>query len=408
MPQIGGEQARSSKRVQPVADFTLEQLTTPLTVDQVKASCYATMASLGVDTTNWKPGAVVRTLFAATAIAVAAGSQLTSRIARMGVVALSEGDWLTVMARNSRRVERITAGFASGTVRISNSGGGVFGFEPDELVVRNRITGKTYVNTAAVNVGAQQADVPVAVRAVEAGSGSSAAAGDITEFETGLPPDLTVTNLTALTGLDEESDVDLRERYDEQLGSLSACGPRDAYAFAAKSAKRADGSAIGVTRVRPIKDAGFGTVTIIVATPSGAVAGDVNDPATDLGAVARAIQTAAAPDAVRVVVLSATPVVLPITCSVTAYEGPLSSEIEAAIKAKLSALISVLPIGGHTEGSGVGKLFRSDLEHAIKSAFPEHIFHVSIASPGSDVVYVQASDVIQLGTVTPTITRVVP
>jgi len=392
-----------------VADFSLEDLITPLSVDEVRASLYSVVGSLGVDTTNWKPGAVVRTLFAATAICVAAGSQLTSKIARMGVASLSEGDWLTLVARYQRNVERITAGFASGTVLVSNSGGGVYDFDPDELVVRNTTTKKTYVNTSVVHVGSLESNVAVAIRAVESGSASSAFAGEIVEFET-PQPGLTVINLAALAGLDAESDPALLVRYDEKLGSLSPGGAADAYNFIAKSAVRFDGTSIGVTRTRAVNDAGYGTVTIYCATDSGAVPGTSSDPATDIGKVNYDIQRFATPLSVTSTATSATPVTLAIsyTLAMRSTAGLSNDAVTAAVEAKLATLVKTLPIGGNVEsGSPPGKLFKSAIEAAIASARPEgEIFHVNVTLPAADYAYVQVSDVVQLGTVTGAITQV--
>ncbi len=382
------------------ARFTLDDLTTPLTVDEAKASLYSVLEQVGVNTTNWKPGAVVRTMFAAVAIAVAAGSQLTSRIARMGVAELSEGDWLTLVAHYGRGVDRIDATFASGTLLLTNIGGGIYSFEPAELVFRNATTKKLYVNTQRVDVpsgGAVPARVSVAVRAVDAGSASSAAAGDVTEFETPFLG-LTVSNSNALVGQDAESDAELRRRYSERLGVLSACGPSDAYAFVAKSATRLDGSPVGVTKVRVVKDSGFGIVSVYVATATGGVPGDAEDPDSDLGRVAAAIRTQAAPHPVTVIVRSATPVVIPVACSISMYATTLTrDEIAARVEAALVELMRNKPIGGDVEVTG-GALFKSDIEAAISGAVPG-IFHVLVTSPGSDL-FLGPSDVAQLGAVT--------
>jgi phage-related baseplate assembly protein len=116
---------------------------------------------------------------------------------------------------------------------------------------------------------------------------------------------VTVTNAAAFVGTDEETDVDLKVRCVAKLGSLSPNGARDAYNFIARSATRADGSPIGITRVRTIPD-GIGGVDVYLATPSGGVTGTSGDPLTDLGAVAAAIWETTEPLAVEATVASAT------------------------------------------------------------------------------------------------------
>ena len=131
---------------------TLETLTTPLTVAEIKTAIYDTMAANGVDTTGWKPGAVVRTMVAGVAIILAAFSALIALLARSGFLSLSEGEWLTLVARYVYDTERITATFATGTVTIDNASGNIYAIDPGDLILLNTATGATYRNTALVNI----------------------------------------------------------------------------------------------------------------------------------------------------------------------------------------------------------------------------------------------------------------
>jgi hypothetical protein len=96
-----------------MALLPLDELTTPLTTDQVKARIYATLASVGVSTTSWKPGAVVRTMIAACAIVMAALSELTANIARSGFLELAEDKWLALVAHHVYGVDKVYATFAA-------------------------------------------------------------------------------------------------------------------------------------------------------------------------------------------------------------------------------------------------------------------------------------------------------
>ena len=60
--------------------YSLAELTTPLTADEVEAALYAALAARGAKTTAWKPGAVVRTIIAGVAIVLAAFSSLVAAI----------------------------------------------------------------------------------------------------------------------------------------------------------------------------------------------------------------------------------------------------------------------------------------------------------------------------------------
>ena len=209
-----------------------------------------------------------------------------------------------------------------------------------------------------------------------------------------------VTNEIALVGADEESDPALRARCLEKLGSLSPFGPWDAYAYAARTATRPDGSRVGVTRVRNVKD-GYGNVYTYVATPTGAVTGDVNDPESDLGCVNEAIQRRAEPLAVTAWVESAVPLVINVSYSVWMYNttGLTREQIVELIATRLSVFMSTQPIGGNVIGSDPGKVFNDAIRTVIESSRPE-IFHAVVSVPPGDAI-AAANQVPVLGTVTP-------
>lgn len=385
--------------------ISLDDLTTPVTKEEAKASIYNVLAIVGVNTTSWKPGAVVRTIIAACAILFAALSQLTALIARSGFLELSSGNWLTLVARHVYGVERTPGTFAAGEITLTNTGGGVYTADVSDLIFSNPTTGKTYRNTGAVSLGASST-LTIPIAAVEVGAASSAAVGAITDMETPLLG-VTVLNAATLTGLDEESDQALRARCLEKLGSLSPNGPWDAYAYAARNAVRADGSTIGITRTRIVRD-GYGNLTTYCATASGAVSGTAGDVTTDLGAVNQAIQTKAAPLGVTATTVSATAVITPITYQAWVYNtvGMSDQQLKDAIATRFTALFAAQPIGGNVIDPDMGKLFVSTIRATI-GATRDEIFHVSVSAPAADVE-LAASEVATLGAITGTITQVVP
>jgi hypothetical protein len=369
----------------------LDDLTSPPSVAAIRTAIYSVLATTGVDTKPWKPGAVVRTIITAAAIVLAAFARLVSLITRSGFLTLAEGDWLTVAAKELRNVDRIDATFASGTITVNNSGGGVYPLDPGDLVVRNSVTKKTYTNTTAVTIGGLQQGVQVAIRATEVGSASSALAGEITEFETPLNG-LSCANPVALVGLDAESDLELQQRCDEKLGALSPFGPADAFAFAAKEATRQDGVRIGVNRVQSQPD-GKGNVYVWVASASGVVSGDASDPTTDLGAVADTIRKRAAPLGVTVIVQSAAPVTVPITYEAWCRKGDLTdADIADAISAELRQFFASPienPIGGARMSTASGALYIDELKSVIGRARRDGdlvgVFRPRLISPAADL-----------------------
>ena len=390
--------------------MTLEELTTPLTVEQVKTTIYTALQSQGAATTSWKPGAVMRTLIAGLAIVLAALSQLQAAIAKMGILDLAEKDWLTLLARYVYGVERIEGTFASGDVELTNNAGGVYAGAAGDLIVQNTTCGKTYRNTAPYALGAGPGTtITVPVEAVELGSESTSTVGEIDGLVTALSG-VTVTNPNTLIGDDEESDPALRQRCRDKLGSLSPMGPFDAYRYAATSARTSDGASAGCTRVKGTAD-GIGGIDIIVADSTGELAGTIGDLSTALGAVDDAIQKLAAPLGITARVASATPLVIDVTYELWLVDdtGLTDAEIEEEIGNALAPFMSEQPIGGLVISPAVGKVYGSALGVIIGNAVNDDdgriagtTIRLAITVPAGDTT-VAANEAPVIGTVTGTI-----
>jgi len=379
--------------------YTLAELTTAQTADEVEAAIYTAVESRGAKTTAWKPGAVVRTIIAGVSIVLAALSSLVASIASGGFLELATGSWLTLVARYVFGVERLDGTFATGDVTLTNASATPYSGGADDLIVANSTTDAVYRSTGAWSVPAfGVADVEVS--AVEAGSDSTSPAGDIDTLVTTLSG-VTVSNAAALVGTDEEEDPALRTRCLERTGALSPNGPKDAYGYAARNAVNSDGDAIGVTRVAT-EAVGDGSINVWVATASGAVTGDPADPDTDLGAVAAAIYEQSEPLSVEAVVDSATALTIPVTYEVWIYTsaGLTAAEVEALVSTALTALLAATPIGGHLV-SGARRVYVDDISAAI-DAVDARIFHVDVMAPAADVV-VDIDEVPVLGTVNATV-----
>lgn len=385
--------------------FSIDDLTTPLTREEVQAKIYDVIGILGTRTTSWKPGAIARTIITAASAVLASFSKLTALIARSGFLELAEGRWLALVAWYVYGVEKEYATFADGEVTLTNSGGGIYDLDPGDLILANPDTGKQYRNTSPLTIGAL-ATVTIPIAAIEAGSASSSAPGAIVELVTPLLG-VACTNALAVVGRDDETDPALRARCSEKLGALSPFGPWDAYSYAARNAVRGDASPIGVTRIRTTKD-GYGNVVTYVATASGAVTGVADDLTTDLGCVDDAIQRKAAPLAVTATVVSATPVPIDVSYRLWMYNtsGLTLAQIETAIALKLATFLAGQPVGGNVISGGPGTVYLDAMRTAI-AALPQ-VFHVEIVTPAADVLLSDA-DVPVLGTVTPVaITQVAP
>lgn len=393
---------------------SLDELMTPITKAEAEASLYDVCDSVGINHTLWKPGAWPRTVITGCAILFAAFSELNANVAKQGFLATASGTWLELKALYDYNVVKEQASFATGKVTLVNSSGGIYNLDPDDIVISNPTTKKTYRNTETVAIGALATVTDVPIKAVEAGSASNSAPNTITQLETTLNG-VSVTNPLSVVGNDAETDPQLRSKCSEKLGSLSPMGPWDAYTFAAKNARRnTDGTSVGVTRVKTSKD-GFGNVTVYVATASGEVTGDVDDIDTDLGAVDEAIQQFAAPFPVNAITESAEAVAVPVTYQLWMYNsaGLTNAQVVTAVEAALIAFFSSEPIGGNFIDV-TGKLYQSAIAAAIGATrYPADsltslpIFRVVVTLPASDVS-LNENQVPVIGTIIPTITQISP
>lgn len=379
--------------------FDLDELVKPATRAEVQASIYDALAIVGVNTTGWKSGAVVRTMIVATSMVLSALSELQAKVTRSGFLELSEGKWLTMVAHYVYDIDRFDATFATGEITLSNSGGGVYLFDPDDLIFAHETSGATYRNTAPVSIAAL-GTAHVAIAATVAGTGSDAGIGQINKMVTTVL-NVTCSNAASLSGSDQETDASVRERCKEQLGALSPMGPWDAYGSAVRNATHPDGTSLGITRIRIVKD-GYGTVSTYVANANGAVDGVVGDLTTDLGIADEAIQQNAAPLAVNALTYSAINHPIAVTYEVWMYNTSSLSdaELREAIAKAIDSFFVAQPIGGNVIGSDAGKIFVDGLRAAITDSVSE-VFHTVVTVPAADVV-MSPSDVAVSGTIVTT------
>lgn len=378
--------------------LTLDELTTPLTRAEVQASIYNVLARVGVSVTSWKRGAPTRTVIVAVSSVVAAMSTHLAAIARGGFLELAEGGWLDLVAYYVYGVTRTQAQFATGTVTLTNGGGGIYALDAGDLIVTNPTTQASYRNSAPLNLTAS-GTVTVPIIAVEAGSGATSDAGTVTSLTTRLPG-VDCVNDERVVGIDAETDEQLRAHCTERLGALSPMGPWDAYSFAARNATRAsDGSSVGVTRVRLTKD-GYGRVFLYVAKQGGGV------PSADIARVADAVEQLAVPQAITATVYSAStkPLVVDYTAYAYSTSGRTPDDIAELIRARLAAFVDAQPVGGHVVGSAKGRVYADAIRSAIASALPE-IFHVELV--GGDVE-LETDEVPTLGVPVPSVILVAP
>lgn len=383
----------------------LSDLVQELTIAQARASVYAALVSLGVPTTSWRPNAVVRVLVEVLAILLCGISVVIVQLTKMGFREYATGTFETARAKGFYGIDRLIATYGTGTITLTNAGGGVYVVDAGDLIVQLVSSGKTYTNSATFTLSGLTSLV-VNVIALEAGTASNAGASVPMVLVTPLTG-VTVTANTAIVGRDEETDDELKAREDASIDALSPNGPAGAYLAAASAAVRGDGTSIGVTRVAVSAPSSVGVVTATVASAAGAITGTVGTPGDDIDCVNRAIQGTdgggCVPLGVTCTVQSASALAVPITYHLYVYttDGRSTTEIEDAVEVLLDAWFALRPIGG--DG---GYVYAAAVRSVIMSV-SSYAYNCTLTLPSGDTT-VTATQIPTVGTITPTTSLVIP
>lgn len=345
--------------------IAIEDLITPVSEDQFVERFLANLEALGIGARAWRPAGVYRTILRVLAATCATFSDLQVRFTRSGFLELAEGDWLTWVAYYVFGVTRPPSTFAIGPVTLTNGGGGDYSFTAGQFRVFNTALGKSFTNVDAFDLH-PLSTTTTDFRAVEIGSASSSAATTIDGVETAYDGLVTVSNAAPILGSDAMPDPDLRQLCKDSLGARSVFGPRGAYRYAIRSAKRTDGSAVDINRNSISPSSSTGTVTIFVASPSGVpIAGDVDAVIVNIEALAR-------PDTVTVTTSPVTGVTITrgLTLWAAKQDGLSATDLTAFAEAALVRLQRDYPIGGIRKATPQGYFYADRLEGIVQGAHP--------------------------------------
>jgi phage-related baseplate assembly protein len=360
--------------------ISITDLLTPVTRDQANDTILNLLEAVGLPARSWNQGGVARTVIRVVATAQANFSTMLAAAIGGGFLEKSSGAYLILLAFYVYGVSAISATFASGQLTLINAGGGIFTYGARQARFSNPITKVVYTNVADFTLGANTT-LTIDIEAVTAGAAGSATPGTINNLVTTMLS-VTCTNALAVIGVDAEKDADLRARCLTKLATRSVRGPRDAYAYASKSAKRIDGTPVNINRVAVSPSSSTGQVTVYCASPSGAPDSD------DLDAAAAAIESDVRPEAVTVSVLAVTEV--PYNQSITIWAqstpGVTAAAVQDAVEKAIADFIAVYPIGGLIQADTSQRgLFGSGIASVIGSASPAKVFSIEGSTPGSSV-----------------------
>lgn len=360
----------------PIPD--LYSLLTLQTTEGVLDSMLVTAQQLELPVTAWEEESVGRTFLTVVATQLASFTQTGQRAAGGGFLDYSSGDWLTVEADQQFDVQRVEATYASGNLRLTNSGPNPYVLTAADVRAYNSDTGATFTSTTGgtLNPGSF---LDVNVVADVAGSGSNSVPGLVRDLVTPIA-DVTCVNTEAYVGTDAELDEPLRERCRLSMARVTPNAVRYSFEYYALSAQIGSSSA-GCTRVLVVQ--GDGTNTVYCASAAGTLTGDVLDPGTPLGAVDLSINENCVVTGLSEETLPAQEV--PVAVVATVFLGPQSTltnaEAQSLAGAGLIALFTSVPIGGWSIPVYGRGIFVNNIETAIFSALAGQAVQVVLNLP---------------------------
>lgn len=354
-----------------------------LIVQHTKAQIYTYALGIanavGLPVTSWQPGDPTRSEFHVESEFLEQLEAIVVDYIRSRFLDLATGTWLKVKAEQDYGVIVPEAKFATTDVVMTNASGFLYpDIKAGDLIVKSTVSGKTYTNTTGGTLASGPATtLTITVVADEAGSDSSAGAGEIDDMVTQLEG-VTCTNPLAAIGVDEQDEQTTRQQCRDRLGRLSPNGPKEAYNDVARDPLLSGTSA--VTRVRSYGDSDAGDVTVYLAGPGGGVA------EVDRALVEAAELVWATPLCITPTVLATTNVVVAITYELWVYKSvnKTADEVKAAVVTALERMFAARPIGGDIIAPATtGVLAASLITSTIDATFPQ-IFRVALALPSGD------------------------
>lgn len=302
---------------------------------------------LGLAVSSWQAGDPTRALFKHLAEELALRDTIDAEYTKSAFLSTAEGDWLTVHAKEVYGIDRGEADYARPTVTFLNNGGGFYTKAPGEVTVKSTLTGKTYHNDEAFELLGVGTTATVNFVADEPGTGSNCGVNEIDDFVTVLL-EVEITASGAATGVDAQSDPDLRTACLNTLGALSPNGPPDAYDAVIFNPDLTGTTEI--TRTQYVLDATNGSVAVYLAGPAGQVsAGAVTAAQTAAYAYAR-------PIGFTPIFSNSTEDEVSVTATISGVGLPADYATQAATA--FTAMLQAAPIGGKISRSSIISLFQ--------------------------------------------------
>lgn len=322
---------------------SLDDLLSPESDDEALSYYLTELANVGFPTTAWQTGSVAYTIVRILAKKTVELVNLVTAIAKGGLLDLSTGLWLTLLAAQVFLITRYAATFARAKVRLFIAPGNLNQtIQPGQLWIKTG-SGKRYNsrNTSPVTIVVGGTEL-IEFQAESRGAHFNVAINTGLTLVTPLPgmsasfEDTGDGTPWVVQGADEESDVALRNRCRTKWSLLGTNKIHDAYVQLATNVPGV-GTQPDRVNIDDQNPRGPNTIDIWLAGPSGPL------PGADVTLVNAWIQARKSPCA-DVLVQAAIP--RPITIASTVYRAGEHKEAHAQAVDNVTTYIQSLPLGG--------------------------------------------------------------
>jgi hypothetical protein len=334
--------------------------------------------SLGIPANKWRPGGGWSSLLTATTSLFAAViGQVVSTYLSAQFITICPPSLLPFAALYLYGVTVNLATYATGTVALTNPGGGTYNIGAQQLMLANSFSGVTYTNQQPFTLGPLTTLANIAIQANTIGAVGSAIPGPgAGSVDTVVSTQLfagtlvTVVNPAAITGLDADAPSLIVTKCLASIAARSYFGPDGAYQAAVLTALNG-GNPVNINRWSETNNPSTGQITVYLASPSGApTPGDIAAVQANIAQVAQPQGITAT--AVSCVVVPLTPVMGLITVWARGAGGATTPAVLLEeVTNTLVAALALYPISGIAQSQGAqGYLYSTFVTGAIKSADP--------------------------------------
>jgi hypothetical protein len=359
-------------------------LLTVVTSAELQTQMLNAMAAAGLPTTSWQKKGIWQNLIVWFASMLQLVYAILNDVARGAFLDTATDQALIDLGENTYKTKYRSKTFATGTITLLNGSGSQID-EPANGLSFAQVADATitYKNSEAITGWLNGTELVIDLVCDVAGTDGNTIADASDPFQLSMVTTIvgvSIVEHSAMVGQDDQDQEEYRGLCRKRSASLSPRGGDGAYEWTAKNLYT-DGTridpelpdaaktALNINRVRVFGDNTDGTVSVSMASPSGAVDG------TEFTTAVTALNQYVTPSGTVLIASNCTTVSVSVTATITLRKGSSTSGVEAIAELALTDYFPTSSIGGDDSFITVdelkGVLFRlSTSVHGVAISLP--------------------------------------